>query len=35
VIRIETWNLASAFAALLTAAEHDGFWDELSEFEKE
>jgi len=35
VIRIETWNLASAFATLLKAAEHDGFWDELAEYEKE
>lgn len=35
VIRIETWNLASAFATLLAAAEHDGFRDELAESEKE
>lgn len=35
VIRIETWNLASAFDTLLRAAEHDGFWDELAEYEKD
>ena len=35
VIRIETWNLASAFDTLLRAAEHDGFLDEPAEYEKD
>lgn len=33
--RIETWNLASAFATLLKAAEYDGFLDAFPEHLKE
>lgn len=35
VIRVETENLASGFAALLGAAQYDGFWDEPVEGERE
>ena len=35
VIRGETEHLASGFAALLDAAQYDGFWDEPAEREQE
>ena len=35
VIRVETEHLAGGFAALLDAAQYDGFWDEPAEREQE
>lgn len=34
VIRVETEHLASGFAALLDAAQYDGFWNEPAEHER-